>query len=236
MSEQPGPVDLLANLIRFDTTNPPGNEGPCIAYLEDVLRREGVSTRRIAKDPGRPNLLAHLPGRGVAPPLLLYGHVDVVTAGSQDWTHPPFAGSVENGWVWGRGALDMKAGVAMMVSAVVRAASERHAPPGDVLLLCLADEEAGGRFGARFLAEEHPDLFAGVRFALGEFGGFPLLIVSTPSRSPRSNHAGRRWQSADAPATGPGRCEGAPRPASDGSSVPSIGRGSPSTSRRSSAA
>jgi len=171
------PADLLSELIRFDTTNPPGDEAACIAYLEELLRAGGLDTERFARDPGRPNLLARLPGRGAAPPLLLYGHIDVVRADPKNWAHPPFAGVREKGWVWGRGALDMKAGVAMMASAVLRAADAGQRPAGDVLLLCLADEEAGGRAGARYLVEEHPRLFDGVRYAIGEFGGIPLHIA-----------------------------------------------------------
>lgn len=164
------PVELLQRLIRFDTTNPPGNEADCIAYLATVLRDAGIEPAILARAPNRPNLVARLPGRGAAPPLLLYGHVDVVTTAQQRWTHPPFAGQIADGAVWGRGALDMKGGIAMMLAAVLRAAGESL--PGDVVLAFVSDEEAGGRVGARFLVEEHPDRFAGVRFAIGELGGF----------------------------------------------------------------
>jgi acetylornithine deacetylase/succinyl-diaminopimelate desuccinylase-like protein len=97
-----------------------------------------------------------------------------VTTAGQDWTHPPFEGRVVDGEIWGRGALDMKAGVAMLVSAFLRAKREGVRPPGDLVLCVLCDEENGGDFGARFLVEEHPELFAGIRFALGEFGGFTV--------------------------------------------------------------
>ena len=130
------------------------------------------TTRTYAKEPSRPNLIARLEGEGRAAPLLLYGHVDVVTTAGQAWTHPPFEGRLVDGEIWGRGALDMKGGVAMLVSAVVRAKAEGVRPPGDLLLCVLADEEDGGDVGARFLVEEHPELFEGIRFALGEFGAF----------------------------------------------------------------
>ena len=170
------PAALLQELIRFDTTNPPGNEGPCIAFVEGLLREAGLATTILAKDPARPNLLARLPGAGDAPPLLLYGHVDVVTTAGQTWRYPPFEGREADGYVWGRGALDMKGGVAMMLAAVLRARAEGLTPPGDVLLAILSDEEDGGDYGARYLVEEHADRFAGVRYALGEFGGFSLHI------------------------------------------------------------
>ncbi len=169
-------IDLLARLIRFDTTNPPGNERRCVQFLADLLDRAGLSTQLLTQDESRPNLIARLPGRGEAPPLLLYGHVDVVTADRQRWTHPPFSGHVEDGWLWGRGALDMKGGVAMMTSALLRAKADGVQPAGDVLLAILADEEAGGRHGARFLVESHPETFADVRYAIGEFGGVPLHL------------------------------------------------------------
>jgi len=170
-------VEILRRLIRFDTTNPPGNERGCIEYVAELLDSAGIETAEYASAPERPNLVARLPGRGGAPPLLMYGHADVVTASHQVWTHPPFEGRTIDGYVWGRGALDMKGGLAMMISALLRAAARGIAPAGDVLLAVLADEEAGGLRGARYLVEERPDLFRGVRYAIGEFGGFPLRIA-----------------------------------------------------------
>ena len=169
------PVELLQELIRFDTTNPPGNEAACIDFLRAQLEEAGCETQTYEQEPGRPNLVSRLPG-GDAPPLLLQGHVDVVTTALQDWRHPPFAGVLEDGYVWGRGALDMKAGVAMLVHAFLRAKHEQVQLPGDLVLLVLSDEEAGGNLGARFLVEEHPELFEGMRYALGEFGGFTLHV------------------------------------------------------------
>jgi acetylornithine deacetylase/succinyl-diaminopimelate desuccinylase-like protein len=170
------PAELLQRLIRFDTTNPPGNERECVEWIADVLRDAGLEPRILARDPERPNLIARLPGAGSAPPLLLQGHVDVVPA-KGDWSKPPFGGELAGGYVWGRGALDMKGGVAMMIAAFLRAAESDVPPPGDVLLCVLSDEEAGGDEGARFLVDAHRELFAGVRFAIGEFGGFSLDVA-----------------------------------------------------------
>lgn len=170
------PAELLQRLLRFDTTNPPGNEAACVQYVADLLAAQGIQPQLFAKDPARPNLLARLPGAGHAPPLLLYGHVDVVTVAGQDWTHPPFGGDVADGFVWGRGTLDMKGGVAMMIAAVLRAHAQQLTPPGDVLLLVVADEEAGGRNGAGFMIGEHPELFANVRYAIGELGGYTARL------------------------------------------------------------
>ena len=168
-------TELLQQLIRFDTTNPPGNEAACVAFVQGLLEDEGCETRIYEKEPGRPNLVSRLSG-GSAQPLLLQGHVDVVTTAGQDWAQPPFEGRLEDGYVWGRGALDMKAGVAMLVHSFLRAKRENVELPGDLVLIVLSDEENGGNLGARFLVEEHPELFEGMRYALGEFGGFSLPI------------------------------------------------------------
>ena len=168
-------TELLQELIRFDTTNPPGNEAACIDFLRAQLDEVGCETQTYEQEPGRPNLVSRISG-GDAKPLLLQGHVDVVTTALQTWQHPPFAGVLEDGYVWGRGALDMKAGVAMLVHAFLRAKREGVELPGDLVLLVLADEEAGGDLGARFLVQQHPELFEGMRYALGEFGGFTLNV------------------------------------------------------------
>ncbi len=169
------PVELLRDLIRFDTTNPPGNEEACVAHIEALLRQNGIESERYEKAPGRPNLIARHAGANGGPPLVLQGHVDVVTTAGQEWSRPPFAAEVADGYVWGRGALDMKSGVAMMVSAFL--AAHESSSPTPLVLVILADEENGGDVGARFLAEEHPEVFGGARHALGEFGGATQWIA-----------------------------------------------------------
>lgn len=171
------PAELLRRLLRFDTTNPPGGEGPCVEFIRDLLAGDGIKSALVALDPARPNLLARISGRGEAPPLLLYGHVDVVPTEGQEWSIPPFAGEERDGYIWGRGAIDMKAGVAMLVTAFRRWAAAPGPPPGDLLLAVVSDEEAGGVYGSRFLVEEHAARFSGVRHALGEFGGFSLELA-----------------------------------------------------------
>jgi acetylornithine deacetylase/succinyl-diaminopimelate desuccinylase-like protein len=170
------PAELLKNLIRFDTTNPPGNEADCIHYLAGILEEAGIETKLVAKEKYRPNLIARMEGNGSSPALLLQGHIDVVTTADQQWTHPPFAGVEAAGYIWGRGAMDMKSGVVMMLCAMLRMKAEDIVPAGDIILCILVDEEAGGSFGARFLVEEHPYLFDGVKYAIGEFGGFSMDI------------------------------------------------------------
>jgi acetylornithine deacetylase/succinyl-diaminopimelate desuccinylase-like protein len=170
------PVELLQNLIRFDTTNPPGKEAECIAYINELLKEAGFDTAFFAKDKNRPNLIARLKGQGKAAPLMLYGHVDVVPTVKQAWTYPPFEAKITDGFIWGRGALDMKGGIAMMLSAVLRAKAEGLIPTGDIVLVILCDEEAGSEYGARYLVENHPDQFAGIRYAIGEFGGYTAHV------------------------------------------------------------
>lgn len=170
------PVELLQRLIQFDTTNPPGKTSECIAFINKLLIEAGIETEILSKSSERPNLITRLSGHGNAAPLLLYGHVDVVTTENQQWRHPPFEGKLVDGFVWGRGALDMKGGVAMMLAAFLRARAEGLELPGDVIFAAVSDEEAGGDFGSKFLVEEHADLFAGVRYAIGEFGGFTLHV------------------------------------------------------------
>jgi len=168
------PAELLRDLIRFDTTNPPGNERACIAHIEGLLADAGIESTIRSRDAERPNLIARLPGRGAAPPLLLQGHVDVVTTAGQDWSRPPFAADVHDGYIWGRGAIDMKGGVTMMLAAVLRARAEGLEPAGDVIFCALADEENMSPYGADWLVREHSELFDGVRHAIGEFGGFTM--------------------------------------------------------------
>jgi acetylornithine deacetylase/succinyl-diaminopimelate desuccinylase-like protein len=168
------PLEILQNLVRFDTTNPPGDERECILYIDGLLKEAGIQTELVGRTHQRPNLIARLKGGGNAAPLLLYGHVDVVTTKNQQWTHPPFEAKIADGYLWGRGTLDMKGGVAMMLAAFLKAKAEGTSLPGDVIFAAVTDEEAGGDYGARFLVEEHPGLFQGVRYALGEFGGFNI--------------------------------------------------------------
>jgi acetylornithine deacetylase/succinyl-diaminopimelate desuccinylase-like protein len=179
--EEEAAVELLRALIRFDTSNPPGNEAECIAFLADHLRQGGLEPELVEPALRRANLVARLPASadGDLPPLLLNGHVDVVAAEADRWRHPPFAGEVHDGAVWGRGAVDMKHMVAMSVT-VVRLLARLDVPlRRDLLLAAVADEEAGCAMGSAYLVDHHPDkVRAG--FALGEVGGFTLNLGRRP--------------------------------------------------------
>lgn len=169
-------AEILQRLLRFDTTNPPGNERECVEWVASLLEERGIEHSLFGARAERPNLVGRVHGAGDRAPLILQGHVDVVTTAGQTWQQPPFAGVAAEGFIWGRGALDMKNGVAMMLAAFLRAHEERERLPGDLILCVLADEEAGGVEGAAWLVENHPDLFAGVRYTIGEGGGYSFDI------------------------------------------------------------
>ena len=126
----------------------------------------------LAKAPGRPNPIARLPGNGIAGPLLIQGPVDVVPASQERWQHPPFGGYLVDGFLWGLGSLDMKSGIAMMPHAILRGKTDGMTPGGDIVLATVSDEESGGDQVARYLVEDRQELFAGIKYALGEGGGF----------------------------------------------------------------
>ena len=146
----PQPLEVLQTLVRFDTTNPPGNEAGCINYLNDVFKQAGFATTVLGKTAERTNLITRLPGRGEAPPVVWQAHVDVVTTAEQTWQRPPFAADIVDGVLWGRGTLDDKGAAAMMTVALLRAKAQGIVPPGDIIFTALADEEAGADYGAKF--------------------------------------------------------------------------------------
>lgn len=170
----PSAIDITRHLITLRTVNPPGNELPAQDYLQNLLEKSGFQVQCLEKESGRPNLVTRLPGEGKRPPLLFYGHTDVVGVDGQTWDAPPFAAVERNGLLYGRGALDMKAGMAMLVHALLRAKAKGLRPAGDIILAIVVDEETGGEVGMQYLLGEHPHLFADVQHAIGEFGGFPL--------------------------------------------------------------
>jgi acetylornithine deacetylase/succinyl-diaminopimelate desuccinylase-like protein len=167
----PRAVDLLGRLIQANTVNPPGNEGPVQDFLQDTLTAAGFECEQLSAEPGRPNLVARLSGAGDGPTLTLLGHVDTVRADPEEWTFDPWAGDVEDGWVRGRGALDMKGQVAAEVAAAATLADSGWRPrSGDLLLVITADEEVGGGLGAQWLCEQQPEKVRS-DFVVNEGGG-----------------------------------------------------------------
>jgi acetylornithine deacetylase/succinyl-diaminopimelate desuccinylase-like protein len=150
-------TDLLQRLIRLDTTNPPGNESIAAELLRDYLEAAGVECTLYAREPGRANLVARIPGRGDGPSLALLSHTDVVLADPAEWARDPFGGELVGDEVWGRGALDMKGEVASSAVAVATLAREGWRGSGDLIFIAAADEEVGAGFGLQWLIDAHPD-------------------------------------------------------------------------------
>jgi len=169
-------TDLLCRYIAIDTSNPPGNEEAAALFLADILRREGLESQLYQAAPDRANLSARLPGDGSKRPLILLNHTDVVPAEPPFWQEPPFAGTIRDGVIWGRGALDMK-GLAVM-ELMTFLLLKRHGIPlkRDVVFLALADEEAGGDVGIEWMDRHHPEVMD-AEYVLNEGGyGFTELM------------------------------------------------------------
>lgn len=167
---------LTQDLIRFDTTNPPGNETPCIEHIAALLQQEGIGPTVLESAPGRGNVVARLKGDGSAAPLLLMGHVDVVPAEADKWQRPPFSGDLVDGIIWGRGATDMKQMVAMELMTTLLLKRAGAPLRRDVIFMATADEETGGQMGAGFVAEQHPELIRDAEYAINEGGATSIEL------------------------------------------------------------
>ena len=181
-------TELLQELIRVDTTNPPGNETAAAEVLHAYLEDSGAEVELYARIPARANLVARIPGRSDGPTLLFLSHTDVVLADAAEWTADPFGGELRSGEVWGRGALDMKGQVAASAVAIASLAREGFEPAGDIIFAATADEEVGAGFGAQWLCETHPDAVrcdylinegSGERL---ELGGKPFYMCSVAEK------------------------------------------------------
>ncbi|MEA2379405.1 MAG: hypothetical protein QOD13_3312 [Thermoleophilaceae bacterium] len=151
-------TELLQRLIRFDTVNPPGNEAAAQEWLRGLLEPAGFECELLASVPGRPNLVARLRSGSDGPALCLLGHVDTVLADPAEWSVDPWSGELRDGFVWGRGALDMKSQVAAETAAALTLVEEGWRPEaGELMLVFTADEETGAADGAQWLCREHPD-------------------------------------------------------------------------------
>ncbi len=155
---QEAATELLRRLIRFDTVNPPGNERAAQEYLAGQLGGAGFSCELLGRTEPRPNLVARLDGGAPGPTLCLLSHVDTVLATPSEWTHDPWSGDLADGFVWGRGALDMKGQTAAEVAAAIALARSGWRPArGTLLVVCVVDEETGGSEGAQWLTRTHPE-------------------------------------------------------------------------------
>lgn len=176
----PDAVSLAQRLIQFDTTNGVSPERDCILYIKELLDSAGIETKLVAREDSRPNLMGVLRStcrNENIPPLLLYGHVDVVPTDDQQWKKDPFGGIIEDGYLWGRGAIDMKGQHGMFLEALLRLAAEEKSLPYDIYYLAVSDEEGTSDYGMKYLVENHPELFDGLTYAIGEIGGFSIEIA-----------------------------------------------------------
>ena len=161
---------LLSQYIAVNTTNPPGNELKAAAWLQAVLAREGIESQLFEPKPGKANLYARLKGDGTGRPLILLNHMDVVLASPEYWTVDPFSGVERDGYIWGRGALDMKGEAITQLMTLLTLKRARVALKRDVIFLATADEEIGGGVGAGWFAQNHPELVHDAEFLLNEGG------------------------------------------------------------------
>jgi acetylornithine deacetylase/succinyl-diaminopimelate desuccinylase-like protein len=170
-------VELLGELIRINTSNPTHPERPAAEWVAAKLDEVGIESQIIEAAPGRASTIARIAGTDSGrAPLLVHGHLDVVPAERSEWSVDPFAGEIRDGYLWGRGAIDMKDMDAMTLALVREWARTGRQPARDIVLAFVSDEEAGGREGAHYLVDHHPELFADCTEAISEVGGFSVSL------------------------------------------------------------
>jgi acetylornithine deacetylase/succinyl-diaminopimelate desuccinylase-like protein len=179
----------LQELLRCDTTNPPGNEITAIRYLADVLKRDEIESTILESAPRRANIVARLKGDGSRKPFLLMGHVDVVPVETDKWEHPPFGAEIHENFIYARGARDMKGVVAVELMVFLLLKRMRARLKRDVIFMANADEETGGALGAEWMADNHPDLIR-AEYGLNEGGGDITTIDGTPFISCQTGEKG----------------------------------------------
>ena len=170
-------VVLLGDLIRINTSNPTHPERPAAEWVAERLAEVDIDAQIFESEPGRASVVARVRGTDPdRPPLLIHGHLDVVPADATEWTVHPFSGEVRDGYIWGRGAIDMKNMNAMTLAVLRNWARRDRRPPRDIVLALVADEESGGARGAHWLVDNHPELFADCSEAISEVGGYSFPI------------------------------------------------------------
>lgn len=163
-------IEILRSYLGVDTTNPPGNEREGVRFLAAILEREGIASETAESGPGRGNLVARLLGDGSLGGVVLHHHIDVVYADRRYWSVDPFGAVIRDGYLYGRGALDMKSIGVLQLVALLALKRARVPLKRDLIFLATADEEAGSRFGAQWVAAERREWLAGAEYALSEFG------------------------------------------------------------------
>ena len=189
-------VELCRDLIRFDSSNPTSSERPAAEWVAALLTDAGLRPQLLESAPGRASVVARWDGTDPdRDALLVHGHLDVVPADAADWQVDPFAGDIRDGCLWGRGAVDMKDMDAMTLAVVLDWSRQGRRPPRDVVLAFLADEEAGGLYGARWLVDNHAELFDGCSEAISEVGGFSITVSGRRLYAVETAEKGIAWLS-----------------------------------------
>ncbi len=185
-------IRFLRDLIRIDTTNPPGNETAAAQYVASVLLGEGLDPVVLEPAPGRGSVIARLRGNGAASALLLMSHLDVVPADAKEWDHPPFAAEVADGYIWGRGATDTKGLTAAQLAILLALKREGVPLRRDVILAATADEEAGAANGMAWLAQNHAPLLE-CEYAINEGGGHGMDLAGRHLYTCQTGEKGVCW-------------------------------------------
>jgi acetylornithine deacetylase/succinyl-diaminopimelate desuccinylase-like protein len=179
MTDHEEAVSRLQQMLRFDTTNPPGNELALVAHLAAELKVEGLEAEVLQAAPERASLAVRLRGDGSQRPLLLMSHLDVVPAEPDRWSHPPFAGEIADGILYGRGAIDSKLTAAVHLQVLLMAHRQGLPLKRDLVVIAAADEEVGGTYGMAWLAQEHPE-WLDAEYGINEAGGFAVVVDGRP--------------------------------------------------------
>ena len=169
MNELDTAVNLLSEFIRIDTTNPPGNEEDAVLFLDGYFDKAGIPTEIFHVAPKRANLLARIPGKNKGKPVVLLSHIDVVPAKAEEWEVPPFSGEVRDGFIYGRGAIDMKSQTICQLLAFAQLQKEGAKPERDIIYLATCDEEVGGQHGVEYMLKNVDEL-RNASFVLSEGG------------------------------------------------------------------
>lgn len=185
-------VTHLANLIRIDTTNPPGNEIEAVRYLAGLFDKEGIGYEIVEPESGRASIVARIKGDGTARPFLLMSHLDVVGVEPDKWQVPPFSGKIVESKLWGRGALDCKNTVALWLMILIAIQRSGWRPKRDLIFLGAADEETGGQFGAKWIVNNRYELVA-AEAALNEGGGYCIELMGRTFYTFQTAEKGNLW-------------------------------------------
>jgi acetylornithine deacetylase/succinyl-diaminopimelate desuccinylase-like protein len=180
-------VELLSRYLKINTTNPPGNENKGVAFLAEILDKEGIAYKTYEASPGRGSIRAVIPGTGEKGAVILLNHIDVVPARADDWRVDPFSGDIKDGFIYGRGALDMKGQGILELLAFLEIKRKGLTPCRDLIFLAVADEEAGGINGVQYLLNNHGEEFQ-ADLVINE-GGFGLSNVLPDSSAPHGENA-----------------------------------------------